>query len=447
VVHEGKKVTIRVRGLLLPDPEMKCLSLSNQELIRALWEQRVNALADKIDDATVTTFEMSMPASEAESEVEDDAIIQTKHLKLDEIPSVIQTVALCYLGIYILRLPVYIGDILRWMKNKWLPYIGAIAMLPPDLRFRLSPVSISYLKDNGKLTAQRLQSKTNHLFMAYQKGLGLKIPHLNVPLCLYRLIEELALPLDIYPAVKKLAGLLQYTFPYPASTGVRWMNTTPDKQLAAFVVVAVKLLYSFDTRIRDPTTATEPGVLIIDWENWRKVRKARQKTLENENIMTHEQAQRLTENEVLHMDEEKIDQYMDWFTENWAKPGEAYASVSEDVFVQAMFKFFPIDSRVAKVTPFDLEKNKEATIQSIHQVHGSLISRAVREPDDSEGSIPSMGRPGTQYLRYRRVEEMDKVAREFYDAVADFVGLPVATLVRCTMSIEIDLGNQKWDQK
>jgi RNA polymerase I-specific transcription initiation factor RRN7 len=431
--------------MLLPDPERHDLCLTNQELVQALWEQRVNALADKIDDATVTTFEMSMPTSEAESEVEGDAATQTRNIKLDEIPSVIQTVALCYLGIYILRIPVYIGDILRWMKNKWLPYIGAIDMLPPDLRFRLSPVSINYLKDNGKLSAQRLQSKTNQLFMAYQKGLGLEIPHLNVPLCLYRLIEELALPLDVYPAVRKLAGLLKYTFPYPTSTGNAWMNTTPDKQLAAFVVVAVKLLYSFDTRIRNPTTATEPSVLAIDWKNWRKVRKARQKTLENENIMTHEQAQKMTENEILQMDKDKVDQYMDWFTENWAKPGEAYASVSEDVFVQAMFKFFPIDNRVAKVAPLDLDKNKEATLQSIHEVQGNLISRAVRELDDSEGSTPAMGRPGTHYLRYRKVEEMDEVAQGFYDAVADFVGLPVATLVRCTLSIEIDLGNQKWD--
>lgn len=407
----------------------KNLPADFEELIRALWEQRVNALADKIDDATISTFEM--PISDTEDEGNE-----TRNMKLDDIPTIVESLSLCYLGIYILRLPVFIGDIVRWVKNKWLPYIGAVDLLPSDMKSRLAFQSLNNLRDNRIMSTQRLQSKTNALFMAYQLGLGIEIPHLNVPLCLYRITEGLALPLEIYPAVRKLAALLKYTFPYPTRPTKGWMHSTPDKQLAAFVVVAVKLLYPFDALVRDPTKDTEPAAAIIDWDVWRKVMKQRDESLEDQDILTHEKAQRMTENESLQISEAKADQYMDWFTNVWAKPGEARALVSDDMFVQNMFKLFPIGDHTAEVIPMNLEDFKHVTLEGIHEVHRGLIPRAVREPDDSEGVIPKMGRPGTQYLRYRKMDEMDEVAKEFYEAVADFVGCPVNLLTKCTFSIE-----------
>jgi RNA polymerase I-specific transcription initiation factor RRN7 len=375
----------------------------------------------------------------ATPDTEDEAIAETSNLKLDDVPSIIQTVALCYLGIYILRLPVFVGDIIRWIKNKWLPYIGALDMLPPDLRSRLSNVSQTYLRDNTAMSVQRLHTRTNSLFMAYQLGLGIEIPHLNVPLCLYRIIEGLALPLDVYPAARKLAALLQYTFSYPERPVRGWIRVVPDQQLAAFVVVAVKLIYSFDKRVRDPTSTTEPAVAVIDWDVWQKAKKQRNETLDDQDIMTHERAQKMTENEILQMSEAKADQYMDWFTQTWAKPGEARALVTKDVFVQNMFELFPIQDRKVEEIPLDLQKDKIKTSESLNEVHRGLITREVREPDDSEGLDPVMGRPGTQYIRYRKLDELDEVAREFYETVADFVGIPVARLVKLTLRIEKSL--------
>lgn len=415
-----------------------------EELVQALWEQRLNALADKIDSqAGNTTFNTVF---EPMTEDEDDKGRAIMNLKLNQVPSVIQTVSTCYLAIYILRLPVFIGDLVLWIRNKWLPYIGAIDMLPLEMRKRLVPSSIEAIRDNQTMTAERLQARTNQLFMAYQQELGLQIPALNLPLCLYRIIESLSLPIDVYPAVRKLAALQKYSFTYPGKAEKGWNRLTPDKQLAAYVVVAVKLMYPFDTVIKYPVTNTEPASAIVDWAIWSRAKKRHDESINKCDLFTDEEARTTTENDVIYMSETSVDQYMDWFTEAWAKPGEAHALAGKTLFVQQMFDFFPIGNQAAKSVKVNAEEMRQSITEGIRAVNNDLILRPAREYDSSEVSKLQLGRPADQYPRYRRVEEMDDIAKEVYNAIANFVGFTTETLVQLTLQLELRLAEEDWNR-
>ncbi|CAK7262857.1 hypothetical protein SEPCBS57363_000258 [Sporothrix epigloea] len=46
------------------------------------------------------------------------------------VPSIIETLALCYLGGVLLQLPYRIGDFYRWAKNDQIPYLEAVSNVP-----------------------------------------------------------------------------------------------------------------------------------------------------------------------------------------------------------------------------------------------------------------------------------------------------------------------------
>ena len=109
--------------------------------------------------------------------------------------------------------------------------------------------------------------------LEYQHNVGIQFPTINFPLICLRCVKELALPLDVYPTVGRLAALLDYNFMFPDMQLAKYLRKTevPMAQLAALLVVAAKLLYPFDGKPRTPRRATEPAALTVDWDRWVEI--------------------------------------------------------------------------------------------------------------------------------------------------------------------------------
>jgi RNA polymerase I-specific transcription initiation factor RRN7 len=392
-----------------------------EELVRALWEQRLNALAPIMgENEGMTTFSTTEWFGESENEASGPG---PQPIPLSTMPRLQDTLVLCYLGMYILRIPIFLGDIVTWVQNDELVYTRALDILPAEMRERMDPMGANEARVYRRpLDVTRFQARVHRLIMGYQMGLGMEIPPINLPLYLYRFVQDLALPIEIYLAVKKLASLLDYTFQYPITTNKNDLRRLPDRSLASLVVVAVKVLYPFDDRKRTPASGTEPTAAVMDWAKWVKGWKAlKQKTRRK---FAYEDGVKTTENDVLYMDNAQLDQYMDWFQENLQETRGFLGEETENTFLDRMLEMFPVetkkDATESKELPVDNNLRKISMLQ--HTQSNLIIRNPEKETEDEDPQITS--RPGMWYRRYRQTSEIPEGnMKEFLSAVAELVGM------------------------
>jgi RNA polymerase I-specific transcription initiation factor RRN7 len=406
-----------------------------EELVRALWEQRMNVLASQLsDDATATFSSYDMFLSDSEVDNLGSGIAP---ISLSTMPKLQETLAICYMGLYLLRQPIFVGDLVSWVGSGELLYYRAFDTLPEDMRERMDPSGLRRTRGRSVIKADRLQSTVYRLIRGYHKEFGMEIPPINFPLYLYRFIQDLALPLEVYPAVKKLASLLGYTFEYPTSGNRTDRHLLPDRKLAALVVVAVKLMYPFDKRLRAPKSTEEPAAAVVDWDKWVEDRKILQRKL------TYEDGMKVTELDALYMDNTELDRYMDWFGDNMVETRNFMIGNSDDTFVQHILAMFPVDDRREDLgVTEEIQDNKLIGLDLLKKTQINLI---VRKPvgENSSSLVSAVDRPGSHYRRYRPNEESpDGNMKTFLLVVAELVGMKLEALIAVVFKAE--LGVEKW---
>lgn len=83
-------------------------------MVKDLWALRLQLLKSKIDTTSdENTVFSSQPQSETETEDKHEGIGRKWRVRGKYMPSLIETLGLCYLGMILLRLPVSIGEMHR----------------------------------------------------------------------------------------------------------------------------------------------------------------------------------------------------------------------------------------------------------------------------------------------------------------------------------------------
>lgn len=87
-------------------------------VVRDLWSLRLARLAEKLDSPSALDQEGRPMSAKAESGEESETDTQNgcraSGKKASDSPVLVETVALCYLGILLMRLPTSIGDVYRY---------------------------------------------------------------------------------------------------------------------------------------------------------------------------------------------------------------------------------------------------------------------------------------------------------------------------------------------
>ncbi|KAF2089632.1 hypothetical protein K490DRAFT_37491 [Saccharata proteae CBS 121410] len=413
-----------------------------EEIIRDLWAIRLPKLISKIESADEIRSESQLYSSQSEGETdtEGEASRGVNSRKLDAIPHLIDTLALCYFGMLLLRLPACLGDLYSWAASGELLYYRALQSTPYEMRARLPGSYVTALDPDAMIKPAHLETSVQALATAYIRDVGMSIPPLNHPLLLFRYMKDLALPLDIYPAVNRLAQLVGYDFSFPQDSARKFnIVDLPEAQLAALVVVAVKLSSPFDGLERNPTKATDYGALVIDWPAWIKVMKDAEQHPE-EGRLNFEQSMSITEQDIFSMADKEMDDYLDFYDQTLVDHGAANSGRSHD-FSNMLFKMFPTGSdNPPPVVPVDAEMQSGYSEQD--KVKAVVSKMKVVKVVSAEDAGPEIRRPGSYYKRYRRTEDLGDVARAFYTAVAKQAGMSMYSLIRAVFLVDQKL--YKW---
>jgi RNA polymerase I-specific transcription initiation factor RRN7 len=416
-----------------------------EEIVRSLWEMRINVLADQIG-ASVEDLVFSSQARKAvlDSDNDDEEVKAkfTKPLPLKEMPKLIDTLGIIYLGMYILRLPVFLGDLLMWVNTGNLLYTHAFDELPKDMRVRMDRVGLERTRRRNLLKMDTLQNRTYRLVRAFQDELGMVLPPLNVPLCLYRMIQDLSLPPEVYPASKVVAAYAKFNFDYPTDTQQYTTRAIPDRKLAGVLVTTVKLLYPFDNVPRIPIVKNEPAVAVIDWAKWiRNRKKLKQKDPKFE--LTYPEGMKVSEHDIVQMKPPDLDHYMDWFEKHMLETRDFAIEDRnhENKMLKTMYDLFPlkgsVDTTVANAKPLSFEELQAAKIEALKATQRNLIHRQPVPEDDETHQPKFKHRPGNMYPLCKPGQlPPDGYMKEFMLAVGTLVGITLEDVVYVTFEVE-----------
>ena len=107
-----------------------------ETIIRDLWAVRIRNIRSLGDDERDTRDGSGYSStSEGETDAEDDEFrmeMNRRHQKLARergLPKLIESLALCYMAMLLLRLPVSVGELQKWAEQHEIPYFRVVRYL------------------------------------------------------------------------------------------------------------------------------------------------------------------------------------------------------------------------------------------------------------------------------------------------------------------------------
>lgn len=304
----------------------------------------------------------------------------------------------------------------------------------------------------SKLQPTSLHQAVLDNIIAYDRSFGMTMPPLNHILLLYRWVRHLALPLEVYAAVIRLARILEVDFSYDIQverSSRDFVLRLAEARLISLLVVATKLLFPMDGVERYPRKPTELSALAVDWDAWSEARVEYDAAMKNSERMGYEQALQVTEQDAIQMADEKLDEYMDWYQSVFANEDvrEQGRAGREAEFRRAMFDFFPANRSTEQPQSTATRASELAETPvglKLKKVQAALRPVRVKQDGKPEKGEENISRPGSNYKRYRETEELSGYAKEFYEEAARLSGLSLELLVKCVFLMEKKL--EKWEE-
>ncbi|RDW91071.1 putative ubiquitin-60s ribosomal protein l40 fusion protein [Coleophoma crateriformis] len=387
---------------------VKGLPQELETAVRDLWGLRMKELL-KEPEAKSSGYS-SLGFSSTEGETSDSEATDSKSLSSarkgrkrkpkERLPTLVETLALCYLGILLLRLPISLGDIYKYASKDEIPFTRAIKEIPKEMRLRLPSQFHAALEARAILKGSDLHGAVLEMVEFYNTYLEMVFPPLNIPLLLYKHIRDLALPLEIYLAVKSLANILEVDFTYPLMhKRVYGVTAYPEIQLISLVVVATKLSNPFDDIERSPTSFSDPTALKIHWDSWRQI-----VTDPPAEGMKRGEEIKAKHDDVFTWNEKAIDDYLDWSQRTWIDD-------RNPKMAQQILDLFSLPELPPK-EPIDFNLDEvEGRVKEVQQ--SLLLQKPLAIIEDEDSTSPT--RPGELYQRYRKLEDLSSNAKFFFE--------------------------------
>ena len=434
-------------------------------VVRALWALRLQELVAKWemmgdDELVDMKSEAGSESEDFRTTDEDEEGMRTsdsegakkpkKHKLSDEgMPKLIDTIALNYLGLLLMRYPLSLHTLYTWLQAEAIPYTRAIRHVPKEIRDRLPPEYHRSLDTLSILQPEELQLAIYRNAKFYQTQFNTVLPPLNWRPLLLSWIETLALPLQTYAMVKQLNTICEFDFAYPdtsESTPRRNALTYPELQLMALLVISVKLLFPFNaaTVKRYPSSSSGAGVIRIDWDVWIQAKQAFEASVltnADEPLQAGTQMQ-LTDRDVLNMSDADMDGYMDWYQDMWMSSRAEGEGVQKEIFGLFPTRQLPEQDNVGTAKRRG-ERVQELRQERLQKVLGGLKARNVITEEklaelelEKEGISEGLLRPGMRFEVFRRKEDLQGAAKEFHEEGAKVACVDVGGLLRAITRTE-----------
>lgn len=424
-------------------------------VVRGLWEVRLGVLVEEWEGMRVGQEGMGVGegllTGEETSATEDDEGVTDaeeggKKMKVPKgTPKLIDAAALVYLALLLMRRPLSLSRLYAAIQREEVSYIRAVRHLPQDLRERLAPEYYRALDTTTILRQEELQLAVHRNAKLYGEKFRMVLPPINWQPLLLEWVERLALPLEVYPLVKKLAGICDLDFTYQISGGGRRsVLSFPEAQLAALLVMAVKLSFPFDGEKRYPGDSSGTGLVRLDWAHWEEAKTWFEQASRagREEVLEPGSEVKLKDVDLLKMKDREIDAYMDWYQDMWMGHRDEGVGVQRELLAMFPVNTLPATDVAARAVRAE-ERVKVLRQRRLERVlDGLKPARVITDKDlealtqHQEGTAANMLRPGFKYESFLRMEDLQGVVRVFHEEAAEVACLNLKQLVEAVSKTE-----------
>lgn len=212
----------------------------------------------------------------------------------------------------------------------------------------------------------------------------------------------------------------------------------------ALLVIAVKIYYPFDTINRHPRSLNDPGTLAMDWHRWCQLQNDHDSRATAGDKLGRGNEIKVTESDTFDLSGDQVDEYLDWFEKTYVD--EQRARNHPRGYPEQLLDMFPTGRPGGSIKipihpEVERQTDEEALQHKLKAVQGNLKLREVipdQDMDDGHSDEP-VDRLGSYYKRYRKVEDLNPLAKAFHEAVAGLIAIKLHTLLVAVMQIESKL--------
>ncbi|KAK8051050.1 Ubiquitin-like protein [Apiospora rasikravindrae] len=409
-----------------------------EEIVRAFWALRVRDLPTQDDefqrDSSLGSSEAGVRDGElSDGPAETNRVWRPQPGKGMNLPALIDTLALCYLGCFTLRLPISTASFCHWAQRGDLEFLAAINGLPKNVQDRLPAGYHRSLQIRDHIPPGKLQSAVREMAISFNVNYEVEFPPLNhIPLLL-QLMRDLTLPVEVFLSVKCMAQILEADFCYPTRDKRRILSTDdPEVLLLALVVVSTKLLHPLDGVSRRPTTHDDPRVMQIDWKQWEVVRTKQAEAVRG---LQRGEEHTITAWEAATVDKTVAEKWLDYFERMFVQTGATPKTP------EAARRMFQVGSNASGKGPNgdsqDQRDQDELVVERYQTVNSTM---KIIEPEQPGELFDRKGRAKTSERDYcpvwRTEDDLPRTAKMFYKEAAKTAAVPLRSLINAAAQVE-----------
>ncbi|KAG6075050.1 hypothetical protein E4U15_005838 [Claviceps sp. LM218 group G6] len=398
-----------------------------ETVVRDLWDLRIRGYGASIHDYDISESEPETFSSQPVAADMQEKLSWKPASRVQSwdpargngwpLPRMPETIALCYLGCLLLKIPTRLADLQNWVSSGTMPYLRAYVELPIEMQKRMPSAYAKALKLPlaGGLKGHDLYQILLDTAFSYKVNYELTFPEMNWFPMLVQYAKELALPVEVVSITKRLVATFDYCFEFPALKARTTPFDHPEIKLLAFLVVSTKLCFPLNHG--QSVSLASPSLLIprFDWEKW-KVGYTEQLEKLRRQISERPSFEELSPEKITNLEDGEFDAFVSYLR-------DTIGNNTKDPITN----FFPVelDSPPQPSFPDVIESQVEKEAYRV-------LAEAVKADNNTA--------PGAKrYESFRAVQDLPETASVFFNAAGDAAGVSLDMLVRATYKLEQQL--------
>ncbi|KAG6165877.1 hypothetical protein E4U51_004043 [Claviceps purpurea] len=426
-----------------------------ETVVRDLWDLRIRGYGASIHDYDISESEPETFSSQPVAADMQEKLSWKPASRVQSwdpargngwpLPRMPETIALCYLGCLLLKIPTRLADLQNWVSAGTMPYLRAYVELPVEMQNRMPSAYAKALKLPlaGGLKGHDLYQTLLDTVFSYKVNYEMTFPEMNWFPMLVQYTKELALPVEVISITKRLVAILDHCFEFPALKARTTPFDHPEMKLLAFLVVSTKLCFPLNHGQSVSLASPSLPIPRFDWEKWKtgyteQLEKLRSQILERPSF------EELTPEKITNLEDGEFDAFVSYLRDTIGNNSKSINHRNKVVYCNLELTLETAKDTITSFFPVELDSPPQPSFPEV--IESQVEKEAYRVLAEAVKADNNTAPGAKRYESFRAIQDLSETANVLFNAAGDAAGVPLDMLVRATYKLEQHLIWWQWNQ-